>query len=279
MAHITVLLQSVIYTLVVVVFWFIAKLIVDKMTVYNDDYEIETKKNFSMGLMRSGLYLGIAIGMAGALSDNGIEHKFWKDVSMLFIDGILIVPLFIIARLINDKLILAQANNDDEIGRGNIAVGVAEFGSLLGTGFILNGSFSGEGSVLSSIVFFILGQVSFIVFHLITEKIGGYNTRKHVKEGNVAAGIFLAAKFIALGLILRASIAGPSLGWSDDIASFSISAVAGVIILLFFNRIADWIFLPNSEDKEQIEVTKNSAAMILAAGIEVGLAAVVSVLI
>jgi uncharacterized membrane protein YjfL (UPF0719 family) len=276
MTHAIVLLQSTVYTLVVLAYWFIAKKVIDWITVYDDDHEIEEKKNLAIGLMRSGLYLGIAIGMAGALSGNGSEHDFWKDVQTLLLDGVLITPLLIISRYINDKFILYGVNNDVEIGKGNVAVGIAEFGSLIGAGFLLSGSFSGEGKVLSSIPFFILGQVAFVVVNVLIEKVGGYKARQQAEQGNISAGIFLASKFISLGLILRASIAGPSEGWANDLVSFSATLVIGLIILLLFNRIGDWIFLPNSEDKDQIDTRRNPAALMLAAGIEVGLAIVVS---
>jgi len=272
--------QSAAYALVVVLFWYISKLITDRMTKADDDEHIEGRKNLSMALMRTGQYLGIAIGMAAALTggESG-AHTFVKDLTLLAVDGALIVALFQVSRVICDKLIITMASNETEIENNNMAVGLAECGMLVGTGLIMNGAFSGEGDLLQGVVFFLLGQAVFIAAARLFTAIKSYHLIKEIVQGNVSAGIILAGNFVSLGFIMRTSVSGAFTGWANDILSFSISAVTGVVFLILFQWIADLLFLPSTKERQQIVDNKNSAAALIIAGIQTGLSIIVGSLV
>jgi uncharacterized membrane protein YjfL (UPF0719 family) len=99
-----------------------------------------------------------------------------------------------------------------------------------------------------------------------------------IKEGNVPAGIELAGDLLALGFILRASIAGPSEGWANDLISFAFSGGYGTVLLLVLSWIADQVFLRNTTDKTRME-QNNHAAVVVKMAIKVGFAIVISVVI
>jgi uncharacterized membrane protein YjfL (UPF0719 family) len=273
--------QSAAYALMVVLFWYISKLITDRMTKADDDEHIENRKNLSMALMRTGQYLGIAIGMVAALTggESGASHSFVKDLTLLAVDGALIVVLFQVSRLICDKLIIPQVCNDTEIENNNVAVGLAECGMLIGTGLIMNGAFSGEGDLLQGVVFFLLGQAVFIAAARLFTAIKSYHLIKEIVQGNVSAGIVLAGNFISLGFIMRTSVSGAFTGWANDLISFALSAVSGVIFLILFQWIADLLFLPSTKEQQQIVDNKNNAAALIIAGIQVGLSIIVGTLV
>lgn len=272
--------QSAAYALMVVLFWYISKLITDRMTKADDDEHIEGRKNLSMALMRTGQYLGIAIGMAAALTggESG-THSFVKDLTLLAVDGALIVALFQVSRVICDKLIITMACNDTEIENNNIAVGLAECGMLVGTGLIMNGAFSGEGDLLQGVVFFLLGQAVFIAAARLFTAIKTYHIIKEIVQGNVSAGIVLAGNFVSLGFIMRTSVSGAFTSWTNDLLSFSISAVSGIVFLILFQWIADLLFLPSTKERQQIVDNKNSAAALIIAGIQTGLSIIVGSLV
>lgn len=272
--------QSAAYALMVVLFWYISKLITDRMTKADDDEHIEGRKNLSMALMRTGQYLGIAIGMAAALTggESG-AHSFVKDLTLLAVDGALIVALFQVSRVICDKLIITMACNDTEIENNNIAVGLAECGMLIGTGLIMNGAFSGEGDLLQGVVFFLLGQAVFIAAARLFTAIKSYHIIKEIVQGNVSAGIVLAGNFVSLGFIMRTSVSGAFTSWTNDLLSFSISAVSGIVFLILFQWIADLLFLPTTKERQQIVDNKNSAAALIIAGIQTGLSIIVGSLV
>lgn len=258
-------LQNVPFALIAMVFMFIAKKIADWRTKeFDDDHEIEEKSNMAVGIRRAGLYLGMGIAMAGSIA--GASKGFMVDLKNFLIDGSLIVVLMFIARAINDGIILHGINNDREAKNGNAAVGITEFASYVASGLILNGSFTGEGGgIVSTLVFFGLGQIALIVFYGIYQAITAFDVTKEIKDKNTAAAIAVLGILASLGLILRTSIAGPFVSWKADIISFGISLAIGIALLLTFRYLVDRFFLPNTDLKTEVHNDRNNAALILTA--------------
>jgi uncharacterized membrane protein YjfL (UPF0719 family) len=272
--------QSAAYALTVVLFWYVSKIITDRMTKADDDEHIEKKGNFAMALMRTGQYAGIAVGMAAALTGDGeTSRSFLDDLKFLFLDGALIVVLFQVSRLVCDRVVLPAVHNDTEIEKGNIAVGIAECGMLIGTGLIMNGAFSGEGDLPGGVVFFFLGQAVFILAVRLFALVKSYSLTGEIVQGNTSAGIVLAGNFLSLGFILRTSVSGAFVSWTADLTAFAISAGSGIIFLAIFQWIADLLFLPSTREREQIVENRNNAAALIIAGIQTGLSVIVGVLV
>lgn len=225
--------------------------------------------------------MGVAIGMAGAASGNGGNYNFLRDVMMLCIDGTLIIPLFFLVRYINDKIILSCIDNDSAIDDKNIAVGIAEFGSYITSGLIINGTFSGDGkdimtNITSSIVFLLLGQIFLVClvkyyqgakarkYKIQAMKHGkDYDLTQEIKNKNTSAGIALIGSMIAFGFILRASIAGPFTGWTTDILSFMATAFIGTILIVLFRNILDITMFQNTNQYDEVIIKKFSASLII----------------
>ncbi|NWH03439.1 DUF350 domain-containing protein [Desulfobacter latus] len=269
--------QGVCYALVSILFIFIAKKLDDWRTRdFDDDRHIDDG-NLAVGLRRAGLYLGIAIGMTGALS--GESAGFRTDMRYLLIDGVLVTGCLFISRFINDFVMMGHINNDRECikvftlgdGRtttGNTALGIVEAGMYIATGFILNGSMSGGGggfyqSLGSALVFFVLGQMVLLVFGLVYEMISSFHVRDEIKQNNPAAGIGLAGILVALGIILKSSLSGPFTGWINDIVGFFVYTLLGMILLLGFSVLVDRFLLPTTNIATEIKADKNVAALVV----------------
>lgn len=270
--------HGIIFTAIIFGFLYLAKIINDIRTKeIDDDYEIEENSNNAIGFRRAGLYLGMAIAMIGAFS--GRSAGFLNDLTALVGDGFLTLVCFFIARYITDWITLRGINNDHEALKGNSAVGLVELGNYLGTGLILNGAFSGEGGgFVSSLVFFGLGQLALVVIFMIYEGITSFNVVEEIRKGNNAAGLAAAGMMTALGIILRASIAGNFVSWSQDIMSFGISAVSGIALLLIFRSLIDKIFLPNTTLAGGVK-RHNVSALVVTQGVLLSLAFVLSAVI
>ena len=243
---------------------------------FDDDTHIDNG-NIAVGLRRAGLYLGIAIAFTGSME--GASTGFFPDTIQLFVDGIIITAFLFTSRFINDFLMLGNINNDKECIKifqqpdgskttGNTSVGMVEAGMYIATGFILHGSIAGGGGtfmqgVASAILFFIAGQISLLIFGLLYELITPFNVRDEIKNNNLAAGIGLGGIFIALGIILQSSISGPFTGWGNDLLSFGIYAVFGIIMLLIFRKTADILLLPTTDIATEVKEDKNVSALIV----------------
>lgn len=282
--------QGVGYALVSILFIFLAKKLDDWRTKdFDDDRHIDDG-NLAVGLRRAGLYLGIAIGMIGALS--GESAGFRTDMLYLFVDGVLITGCLFISRFINDFIMMGNMNNDRECvkvfilgdGRtatGNTALGMVEAGMYIATGFILNGSMSGSGggfvqSLGSALLFFVLGQVVLLGFGLVYEMISPFDVRDEIKQNNPAAGIGLAGILIALGIILKGSLSGPFTGWLNDIVGFLVYTLFGMILLLGFTALVDRFLLPTTNIATEIKEDKNVAALVLVQATIIAVALIIS---
>ncbi|WP_035236098.1 DUF350 domain-containing protein [Desulfobacter vibrioformis] len=278
------------YALVSVVFIFLAKKLDDWRTKdFDDDRHIDDG-NVAVGLRRAGLYLGIAIGMTGALS--GDSAGFGNDMLYLLADGVVITGCLFLSRFINDCIMMGNMDNDRECvkvfilgdGRttvGNTALGMVEAGMYIATGFILSGSMSGGGgsffqSLASALVFFILGQVVLLIFGLVYELITPFHVRDEIKQNNPAAGIGLAGILVALGIILKGSLAGPFTGWVNDITGFFIYTVFGMILLLGFSVLVDRFLLPTTNIATEIKEDKNVAALVVVQATIIALALIIA---
>jgi len=269
-----------VYAVITLFFIVIAKKIADKRTVaIDDDYEIREKSNTAVGFRRTGLYLAYAIAFAGTLSGDGAG--FAADMLALWVDGVVITVCLFACRTLNDRVMLADIDNDKEAGQGNTAVGLAECGMYIATGFVLNGSFTGTSDniilgLISAIVFFILGQAALLLCGYCYEIIMPFNVKDEIKKGNVAAGVALAGMLVALGVILRASIAGPSMGWTADMISFVLYTVYGIGLLLLFKKAISWFLLPGACLATEVERDQNVAAVVLTQAGMIAIAVIIS---
>ncbi|MBI9086924.1 MAG: DUF350 domain-containing protein [Desulfobacterales bacterium] len=272
--------QGAVYAVIAFLFMVAAKKIADKRTTtIDDDHEILEKSNVAIGFRRTGLYIAYAIAFSGTLS--GVSAGFAGDVIALFVDGILITVCLFACRTLNDRVMLAHIDNDQEALNGNVAVGLAECGMYIATGFVLNGSFSGGSGnlmagVVSALVFFLAGQAALLICGYCYELLTPFNVRDEIEKGNAAAGIALAGMLIALGIILRASIAGPSVNWTADLISFGLYTVYGIVLLLIFNKAIDRFLLPYTNIAVEVERDRNIAALALTEAAVIAVAIVIS---
>lgn len=104
-----------------------------------------------------------------------------------------------------------------EIKKGNEAVGWLSAGSFAGIGLILRSAImspafeeaeaSIAAGVLSSVVYFVIGIIIFLLGYLLIALINKkYNLNDEIGNGNTAAGIFVFGIFIGLALIISGAI-------------------------------------------------------------------------
>lgn len=282
--------QGFCFSLVGVFFIFLAKRLDDWRTRdFDDDRHIDDG-NVAVGLRRGGLYLGIAIAMSGALS--GSSNGFFIDLIQLTVDGLIIIGFLFSSRFLNDFIMMGHMDNDAECvkefthadGRkttGNAALGMVEASMYIATGFILNGSLSGSGgnffqSLVSAVLFFIMGQMVLLLFGFVYELVTPFNVREEIKKNNLAAGIGLGGILIALGIILMSSLSGPFTGWFNDLAGFAIYTVFGMVLLLVFRSLMDRVLLPTTNLATEIKEDQNVAALIVVESAIVAVAIIIA---
>ena len=274
---------NTLFAVIALLFVWLARRIADaRTTTIDDDDEIENQSNDAIGMRRSGFYLGGMIAMAGVLT--GPTQGLLNDVMGFVVYGALSYALLFGTREINDRVLLGAIDNDDECLKGNEAVGIAELGNYIATGLIINGCVSGDGGgmlagIISTIVFFVIGQIILLALVYAYETITDFDCIPEIAKGNKAAAMMIAGKSIALGIILRSSIVGPTQGWATDIKSFALSAITGIVLLLVLNKLVDKLLLPNTNLHQEVSVDQNVAAVRITQTATIGLAIIISTVV
>ncbi len=197
----------------------------------------------ALGFRRSGFQMGLAIAMMGVMLTN-TEHHLLQDLTETVVYGAIALVFMLISLTSTDKIILPKIDNSSEVyNNNNIAVGVVELGALIMTGCIAFASIYGDnGGLVSSLAFFVLGQVTVIGVVLLFEKITQEDLIANIGQGKVASGVYLAGKVVAYGCIMMSAIKGnlhtevlPAL------TEFGIAAIVGVAFLYVSEKVIDKI--------------------------------------
>lgn len=239
--------QALLFAAEVLLIAFLAKKVDDwRTTKFDDDHQIVDQGNVAVGIRRAGLYLGGMIGMAGVLS--GSSNGLAADLLGILGFGLAAYAALFAARFICHRLVLRGISDDDECLRGNAAVGIVQFGFFLATGLLLNGSLSGDGGdwwsgAQSFVLFFLLGQGVLLVLAFGFQRLTPFDDRQLLRAGNRSVALELAGTFVAIAIILRGGLSGPSQGLQADVIAFLASALFGSVVLLVFQLMARRAFL------------------------------------
>jgi uncharacterized membrane protein YjfL (UPF0719 family) len=231
--------------------------------------------NLALSLRHGGLYLAVAIAMTGALQGN--TSGLLAGVLEVLRNGVVIALALLLAQKLNHWCVIPGLDNDQAVADGNTAVALTEFGSYIATGMIASASFGeGEGSWLTAAVFFALGQLALIGGFWAQERLLPGSFVAEVARGREGAGVAVAGVLIALGVILRASIAGPFLGWQASLRAFGLYALGGVFFLVAFQEIFTYVFVKRRHVEDQYHNVGTSS--VVACG-QIGLALVITALL
>jgi uncharacterized membrane protein YjfL (UPF0719 family) len=231
--------------------------------------------NLALSVRHGGLYLAVAIAMTSALQ--GTASGFVNDVVEVLRDGGVIVFALIAAQWLNEWCIVPGLDNDQAVADGNTAVAITEFGSYIATGMIASASFGGgEGSWVTAIAFFAVGQLALIGGFWAQELLLPGSFVDGVVRGREGAGVAVAGVLIALGVILRASIAGPFLGWAASFRALGLYAVGGILFLVAFQEIFAYVFVKRRHAGDQYHTVATSS--VVACG-QIGIALVITALL
>ncbi len=258
---------------------------------FDDDVHIDNG-NLAVGLRRAGLYLAAALALSGTMTGGASNENLLLDFLQLVLDALMIIGFLFASRFINDTVMLYGISNDSECIRefidasgqkrvGNTAVGIVEACMYIATGLILRGSFMGDGgsfvqSLLSALLFFVLGQVVLLLFGLIYQLITPFDVREEIKKNNPAAALGLGGVLISLSIVVMSSIAGPFTGWINDIENFSAYAFGGMVLLILFRSFMDRIVLPTTRLAVEVKEDQNVAALLVVESTLVALAILIA---
>ncbi len=273
------ILQIVIYTSLFLGFFLIAKKLKDFLTPYQMDEELTQKDNIALCISVSGYLGATGIIFVGAMM--GPQQELWRDVLLVAGYAGLGVLMLNAARIINDKVILYKFSNMKEILEDrNCGTGAVQFGSYVASGLIIAGAIHGEGGgPHTTIIFFLLGQVSLIAFTWVYNKITPFDIHDEIEDDNVAAGVAFGGTLIAFGILMMNAASIEFTSWMESLGYFALDAVLGFIFLPLIRFFFDKMIIPHADLSEEIQTDRNLGASFLEASIAITFAAVLFMII
>ncbi len=256
--------------IVVFVIVFLVKLFIDRLN--------HNKVNLAFSIRKFGLFIGIGIAFIAPLTSMD-KVNLLDDLIYLGASSVMIIVAIFLSMIINDKLLLRHVNNNKMLSENNLSVAFVEIGTFIATGIILFASMSGEGVWWTSVLFFILGQISFILLVFLYNVITKFNIHDLVKEGNISVAIVLSGIMISAAIILKTAIMGDDTTLVNDLKLFGIDLVIVVVfVIIVLNNVIDKIFLPKVRVYDEI-VKDNIPIAITYSSIKIALAFVISSII
>jgi len=256
-------LSGATYILLYVIFFFLAKWIKGFFSQFNLDEELTLKDNNAVSVSASGYFIGITIVFIGAL--DGPSFDFVQDIIEVVAYTLAGIVLLNLTRIINDKLILYKFSPNKEIIHDqNPGTGAVEAGMFIASGLIIAGAIHGEGGgPLTAFIFFLLGQISLIIFALLYARLTPYDVHDEIEKDNIAAGLGFAGGMIAIGIIVMKAISGDFTSWSYDLAKLGIDVALVFVYLIGIKLIFDRFVLRNSNLVTEIVTDRNLGAGLL----------------
>ncbi|MEJ6591912.1 MAG: DUF350 domain-containing protein [SAR86 cluster bacterium] len=270
----------ILYTLIYVALAVVLKyaLNLKSLSDYNADEQL-AGGNLAVGLRRIGAQFGLAIAVTGVLSSSSGDTLL-ADLVSTALYGLVAVMFILSSLFITDRLVLPGINNQEALKQGNMAVGFVELGMLVATGIVAYSSMVGEGGgMLSSLSYFIAGQITLVALVIIYEKVfvRNFDIVEAIGNKNVASGIYLGGKMIAYSLILKSAIAGngSSALLADLVLEFLAVAALGMLFLYLFEYLLDRLIVTSANLSSMLSKDSIVPVMQLASA-KIGIALILS---
>jgi uncharacterized membrane protein YjfL (UPF0719 family) len=232
----------------------------------NDSKVLEGDGNMAVAIRHSAFYVALGIALFATMGLSGGSVSFGAILLESFGWGIGILVALCCALFINDTLVLPYVDNSRAIGQGYVAVALVEAGTLLGSAFIMAGTMHGTGSILSTIVFFLIGQAAMLAVVWVYDKLSPIDYQNEIGlSNNVAAGLHVFGKIVAISLVIRNAVSGDSLGWTTDLLNTGLSFVVGWVALAIVEWLVDLVLFPNVTIKDIVAARKAPPIVLLSA--------------
>lgn len=266
------------YLLTVFVVLYAAKLSYDLFTPFSVDEQLTKKDNKAIAVSFSGYLLGVMIILlsifhSGSVADGNSPLDLAKDLLATIIWGVIGIILLNISRVLNDKLLLNRFDNIKELIKDkNVGTGAVLWGSYIGSALIIRAAIYGEATewaadLLSTFVYFLIGQLGFIIFGWIYQLISRYDIHAEIEKDNISAGVAFGLSLTAISIILSGYIMA-----YNSLLGFAVWFVMGLFVLLVSRYIVDKFILPGSLLDEEISKDQNWGAALVEGSVAVGIA-------
>ncbi len=218
--------------------------------------ELVEQDNFAFAIAHTGYFIGLLLAIGSTIV--GPSNGLITDIMDMFIYGLLAIILLNLSSFINYHFILSKFNVHKEIiVDKNEGTGLVEAANAIVSGLIIFGAVSGESAniwqgILSSVVFWLVGQIIMVLTTRIYNAITPYDIHEHIEKDNVAVGLGFAGAMIAIANLIRFALMGDFESWGSTFSDLGIDVGIGLLLLPIMRLISDKVLLPGRKLSDEI---------------------------
>ena len=251
----------------------LAKLVYNWTTPYCTFAAIKQSRNLAIATSITGYLIAVSIIYVAALV--GPTSGLLVDLKNVSLYSLLGIGLLLISRIVNDKVLLHSfCNHTQLVEKNNLSVGLAQASSYITSGLIIAGALTGEGSIVSALVFYSLAQICLVVFARFYDLLTDFKLLDELAKGNKAAALSFSGTTIAIGIILLHALTGAFTTWQNSLMLFAIDAVIAFLVLPFVRLLIDKVLMSSIHLDSEIK-SQNKAVALFEAGVAVSVSLVI----
>ena len=231
-AHLDIFVSGLVYLAACFTLLFIGKWVYDRRHPNFDlRHELFENDNPALAVAMVGYYLGLVLALGGILSGEGSDLA--TDLFDIFFFGLAAIVMLTLGSWVNDRIAFPQFKNAKEIvDDRNVGAGALEAGNQIATGLIVAGAVHGEYiDLITASAFWLLGQAALVLVVRLYAATVGFDLHDEIEKDNAAVGVAVGGLLIAVGNLVRLSIAGDFTGWTVDLTNFALYLAMGLVVL------------------------------------------------
>jgi uncharacterized membrane protein YjfL (UPF0719 family) len=243
-------------------------------TRYHLSDELTQNDNKAVGVATAGYIFGVLTIVRGVLLSGGNHEALWRDLLSVAAWTLISLALLLVSAWINRKCLLNRFEVMKELIQDrNVGTGAVLAGTYIGTAIIVSASISGTTGggwgleILDTLVYFVIGQLGFILLGAVYQKTCGYNVHDEIERDNEGAGLAFGATLVALAILISGQIRR-----GDSLVALAVWIPISLLVLLASRWLVDLIILPNARIHEEIARDRNWGVALIEGATAIGVA-------
>jgi uncharacterized membrane protein YjfL (UPF0719 family) len=180
-----------------------------------------TQGNSARRMLQVGQVLGVFL-IASSSVKGGLRFAgLVPDLVRVSVSSVIALVLMMLTGHFGIAALL-RARLPAELSRGNVAAGVAAGAHYVGVAVITSKSVSGGGlrDLGLSLTFFVLGQITLLVFITLFRALTTYDDAEQIQGENLAAALSYGGFSIAVALIIARALEGDFVSWGESLRGY-----------------------------------------------------------
>ena len=186
------------------------------------------KGNSARRMLQVGQVLGVFLIASSSVKGSVHSAGIATDALNVAVHATIALALMMVTGHLGIRALL-QARLPAELDRGNVAAGVASGAHYVAVSVITSRAVSGGDlrDLGLSLTFFVIGQVTLLVFITLFRALTVYDDAEQIHGENLAAALSYAGVSIAIGVIIARALEGEFVSWGESLKGYG-----GVLLFL-----------------------------------------------